>query len=80
MSSRHSDGVRSVIKEVQRGSRVKCERSGIPLSRDHSAETFSKFDTKLSKRSLSYLSNPESSSIAFDRNGQRLLRHSPVQP
>lgn len=33
------------------------------------------YNTKLSKRSLSYLSNPESSSIAFDRDGQHPLRH-----
>jgi WD repeat-containing protein 22 len=37
-----------------------------------SAEPPSKYNTKLSKRSLSYLSNPESSSITFDRNGSKL--------
>lgn len=41
--------------------------------RFHRLKPHSKYNTKLSKRSLSYLSNPESSSITFDRDGQHLL-------
>jgi len=43
-----------------------------PLSSRSNEGIVQNYNTKLSKRSLSYLSNPESSSIAFDRDGSKL--------
>ncbi|KAL4081255.1 WD40 repeat-like protein [Scleroderma citrinum] len=43
-----------------------------PLSVRSNEGIVQRYATKLSKRSLGYLSNPESSSITFDKNGNRL--------
>ncbi|KIK92955.1 hypothetical protein PAXRUDRAFT_829466 [Paxillus rubicundulus Ve08.2h10] len=43
-----------------------------PLSHRSNEGIVQTYNTKLSKRSLSYLSNPESSSIVFDRDGRKL--------
>ncbi|KAF9220896.1 WD40 repeat-like protein [Gyrodon lividus] len=43
-----------------------------PLSSRSNDGIVQNYNTKLSKRSLSYLSNPESSSVIFDRDGRKL--------
>ncbi|KIJ62541.1 hypothetical protein HYDPIDRAFT_30150 [Hydnomerulius pinastri MD-312] len=43
-----------------------------PLSRRSNDGIVQNYNTKLSKRAFSYLSNPESSSIVFDRDGSKL--------
>ncbi|KAF8555753.1 WD40 repeat-like protein [Imleria badia] len=43
-----------------------------PLSSRSNEGIVQNYNTKLSKRSLSYLSNPETSSIVFDRDGSKL--------